>query len=211
MKVFLGVTIYLKNFLRLTIFSLMLVMGGFTALALSPVSVEDYNAYKQARDNSIARSYSNNGSRVAGIADEQREVKFENLLEAKQVAYSYRSSEDSVELDFEVKQSGELELLAMSQVGPLQKLPTYIVTLVSNENQTSGDYALAASEMAYMRQIKVGKYEVRLGREGAQKLRVISQQIGKFSLNLEKIQDDNTATELTNDVQSAVGTIESLP
>ncbi len=211
MKGILGISAYVKNFLRLAVFSLMLVMGGFTALALTPVSVEDYNAYKQAKDSSVARNFSNTGSRVAGIADEQREVKFENLLETKQLAYSFRSSEDSLELDFETKEAGELDLLALSQVGPMQKLPTYLVTLVSKDNQISGDYALAASEMAYMRQIEAGKYEVRLGREGAQKLRVISQQVGKFSLSLEKIQDDNTAGEGTNAVQNAVGTLESLP
>ncbi len=211
MKGIMGISVYLKNFLRLGIFTLMLVMGGFTALALSPVSVEDYNAYKQARDSSVARVFSSGSSRVAGITDEQREVKFENLLDGKQLNYSYRSSEDSVELDFETKQAGEIELLALSQVGPMQKLPTYLVTLAATENQAADDYALAASEMAYIKQIEIGRYEVRLGREGKQELRIISQQLGKFSLRLEKIQDDKTDAQEADRVQNAIGTIESLP
>lgn len=178
----------LNNFVAFTLFAGLFLVATFSLISLSPISFEDYSAYKEGMSNYYAQQDSQgNEGQVAGVSDPQKfyEIEYVNLLETKQQQYKFGSNNDRssaqlyLNLDpatLEGKDYDQLDLLEIKnnssrskKVRIIFQLPEDLRTNYSliSQNQNlvvsnGGDYTLevTAYSSGYLTLLRTGTSEI---------------------------------------------------
>jgi hypothetical protein len=182
------------SFVIISLFGGMLLVAGLTVFALSPVSYEDYQAWKQSElDNSPLAEQ----GAVAGAFSEDNPVSVSNLLEGKDVAYTTAYLGDSYQFYFEVGSAQNLPILRIHHQNSDRSNSTedYLVCL-SPQSANASSYGLTTNNMSQLLELTAETFQladvscgqnylVRLNLRESQELRFTGS--GKYRVKITKL------------------------
>lgn len=112
----------INRVLIIFLFSGLYLIAGFSLIALSPISLEDYSAYRQSQNNLAEEQTNQQEGDVAGVVDNSLYSNFQidNLLQERQVKYNFKQIGEEFELsanfsfDQQLEEDRQIDLLKLS-------------------------------------------------------------------------------------------------